>query len=274
MKKYLYGLTLAVALALAIPFPSVKAQNIGGGGTINGNTITTGTGTLTLGAGKTLTTTSSSTIAGGDGNTLAIAANKTLTVSNSGTLQGGDAFVLSIAAGKTFTVSNSITLAGTDGTTMTAPAVSSGLSATMAIPVSSASLGGSPVTLTAAQCGGAFNLDAATGVVYILPSTLPAAGCTYDFVVTTSVTSNSHEIESGNAAHFLSGVPIELSATATSRADVCNGSTHIAYKTNGTTTGGVIGTKLRATVQSATAIWLEGINYGSGSLATGCSTTN
>lgn len=139
---------------------------------------------------------------------------------------------------------------------------------------SSASLGGSPVTLTAAQCGQAFALDAATGVVYILPATLPTPGCTYHFFVTTSVTSNSHEIESGSGSHFFQGAPFMIAAAATLATAQCNGTTHIAYKTNGTTTGGLIGTDITATVVSSTLVWLSGVNAGSGSLATACSTTN
>lgn len=139
---------------------------------------------------------------------------------------------------------------------------------------SSASLGGSPVTLTAAQCGQAFALDAATGVVYLLPATFPTAGCTYDFYVTVSVTSNAHEIETNNAAHFFGGAPFMIAAGATLATGQCNGTSHIAYKTNGTTTGGLIGTHIKATVLSATVAWLDGVNAGSGSLATACSASN
>jgi hypothetical protein len=140
---------------------------------------------------------------------------------------------------------------------------------------SSASLGGSPVTLTAAQCGEAFALDAATGVVYILPSTFPTIGCTYDFYVTTSVTSNSHEIETGSASHFFQGTPIYVVAAGGNAATFyCNGTTHIALKTNGTTTGGLQGSHIKVTVISSTVAVLDGTNAGSGTLATACSTTN
>jgi len=138
---------------------------------------------------------------------------------------------------------------------------------------SSASLGGTPVTLTAAQCGQAFALDAATGVVYLMPATQAPVGCTYDFYVTVSVTSNSHEIETNNAAHFFQGGPALIAAAATSLF-TCNGTTHIAFKTNGTTTGGLVGSHIRVVVVSSTVSNLEGVNAGSGTLATACSTTN
>lgn len=158
---------------------------------------------------------------------------------------------------------------GTISGTLTAP-----LQGSIQSVQSSASLGGTPVTLTAAQCGQAFAMDAATGVIYIMPSTFPAAGCTYDFFVTVSVTSNAHEIETGNGAHFFQGAPFMIAAAATLATAQCNGSSHIAYKTNGTTTGGLIGTHIRATVVSTTLAWLDGVNAGSGALSTACSASN
>jgi hypothetical protein len=140
---------------------------------------------------------------------------------------------------------------------------------------SSASLGGTPVTLTSAQCGQAFALDAATGVVYILPATLPPIGCVFDFYVTTSVTSNSDEIETGAAAHFFQGTPTYVvGAGGNAAAFYCNGTSHIAFKTNGTTTGGLQGSHIKVTVISPTVAVLDGLNSGSGTLATACSTTN
>ena len=139
---------------------------------------------------------------------------------------------------------------------------------------SSASLGGSPVTLTAAQCGQAFALDVNTGVVYILPATFPTPGCTYDFFVTVSVTSNAHEIETGSGSHFFGGAPFMIAAAATLATAQCNGTSHIAYKTNGSTTGGLIGTHIKVTVLSSTVAWLDGVNAGSGALATACSASN
>lgn len=224
---------------------------------------------------------------------LAIAAVLVASVNYKATAQVlGTAMAYTVQSLVATATTNQLVLGTTNTTTISAPAPSSSITLTMpsaqsdtlmgthsgssySAIQSSASLGGSPVTLTAAQCGGAFALDAATGVVYILPSTLPAAGCTYDFYVTTSVTSNSHEIESGNAAHFFQGSPFMLSATATALfTGTCNGSSHIAYKTNGTTTGGLIGTHLRAVVLSATNVLLDGWNFGSGSLATACSASN
>lgn len=133
--------------------------------------------------------------------------------------------------------------------------------------------GASTVTLTAAQCGQAFAFDSAAGIIYKLPATFPPAGCTYDFYVTVSVTSNAHEIETNNAANFFGGAPLLVAAAATA-VFACNGSSHIAYKTTGTTTGGLIGTHIRVTILSATLAWLDGINAGSGTLATPCSATN
>lgn len=140
---------------------------------------------------------------------------------------------------------------------------------------SSSSLGGTPVTLTQANCGQAFALDAATGVVYILPATFPPVGCTYDFYITTSVTSNADEIETGSASHFFQGTPIYVVAAGGNAATFyCNGTSHIAFKTNGTTTGGLQGSHIKVTVISSTVAIVDGTNSGSGTLATACSTTN
>lgn len=257
-------------------------------GGVGGGTVTGGTGGLaTVGGGAG----GNGSSAGGTGGGLnlfsgAAGTGGTGTVGavniRSGGAAGTSGLTISTAGATTIasTVSGqnvNITPAGTGITSITNASLVAG-SLTGYIgggPLSSASLGGSPVTLTAAQCGEAFALDVASGVVYILPSTLPAPGCTYTFVVTTAVTSNSHEIESGNAAHFLEGNAIQLAPGGpTMRVDTCNGSSHIAYKSNGSTTGGLIGTRIVATVASSTLVWLDGIDIGSGTLATACSTSN
>lgn len=245
MKRFLLGLVASIMIAAAlIPSVRVKAQVLGStmAQTFTALTLTNTTNQLVL--GTTTTDTLSFTAPG---------SSRTITFADPG---GADS-VAYLAASQAFT---NKTLSS--GNFIGYPAVQS-----------SASLGGSPVTLTAAQCGQAFALDASTGVVYIMPSTFPTAGCTYDFFVTVSVTSNAHEIESGNAAHFLGGSPLMVAAAATAIFQ-CNGTTHIAYKTNGTTTGGLIGTHIRVTVLSATLAWTDGLNAGSGTLATACSTTN
>lgn len=185
------------------------------------------------------------------------------------TITAGTA-TITMAASKVFTVNNTLTLNGTDGTTQTFPAVSASLSPTVS-PLTAS--GGATVALTAAQCGQTFLFDSASGVIYQMPATQAPVGCTYDFYVTVSVTSNADEIETNNAAHFLIGAPTSVAAAAT-LVGACNGTTHIAYKTNGTTTGGLVGSHFRVTVLNATQAYIEGVNAGSGSLATGCSATN
>lgn len=285
---------VALGLFLGVLSLSLFAQTASQGGsflptqdyTVTGRWTMSGgvalSGTSTIASGMTISApvlsgsvTGTYTLAGTPTITSPAITGATLTTStyNGNTWTAGTG-VLTIAAAKTLTANNSLTLAGTDTTTMTFPAISSGISPVVAPFQTSASLGSSPVTLTAAQCGGSFNLDAATGVVYILPSTLPAVGCTYDFRVTVSVTSNAHEIESGNAAHFFTGDPIMVAAAATLASGMCDGSSAIAYKSNGTTTGGLIGSRYRVTVLSSTLLLIEGINAGSGSLSTACSASN
>ena len=52
-----------------------------------------------------------------------------------------------------------------------------------------------------------------------------------------------------------------------------NGSTHVAVSMNGTTTGGLLGTKLRFTCLSATRWMVEGIVRGSGTVSNSFATS-
>lgn len=126
--------------------------------------------------------------------------------------------------------------------------------------------GGATVALTAAQSGQVFYLDAATGVVYTLPA--PVVGLTYTFEVTVSVTSNSHEVRTNTGTVFIEGVIAQI-GSATTFGFAANSAATQAYKANGTTTGGLIGTQFTLTCVSAT-LWsmTNAINVASGTAAT------
>lgn len=125
--------------------------------------------------------------------------------------------------------------------------------------------GAGTVTLTAAQSGQTFKLDAATGVVYTLPA--PTVGLTYSFQVTTSVTSNSHEVRTNTGTVFIGGVLAQIGSTTTFGFLADLAATQ-AYKSNGSTTGGLIGTHFTLTCVSATVWMISGINVGSGTAST------
>ena len=129
---------------------------------------------------------------------------------------------------------------------------------------------GAAKTLTTADSGGIFLLDTAAGSVVTLPT--PAAGMKFRFVVSTSVTSNSHII-GGSAGEFLLGcLQMGIDTSATSEMQALNGTTHLTITMNGSTTGGLIGTVIDFEGISATQWLVNGLVVGSGTLATPATT--
>jgi hypothetical protein len=127
---------------------------------------------------------------------------------------------------------------------------------------------GATATLSVDQSGSTVLLDRAAGIVVTLPLAVP--GLVYDFAVTTSVTSNAYKVITGAGTELLIGT-LASNDTDTSNAMAGfdgNGSTHVAVSMNGTTTGGLLGTKFRFTCLSTTRWIVEGVNRGSGTVAT------
>jgi len=158
------------------------------------------------------------------------------------------------------------TLSGTTtvktGATLTSPTLNG-----PATTVQVVSGSGATATLTASQSGATVLCDRAAGIVFTLPS--PTVGLYYDFVVTVSVTSNAHKIITSAGTIFVGGaVELLTSASATTFAAVGNGSTDVSLSMNGTTTGGLAGTRVRFTCVSATLWTVSGLILGSGTLAT------
>lgn len=177
-----------------------------------------------------------------------------------------------ITTGKNMSIGG--TLAVTGATTL-----SSTLSVTGAATFSGAltqkanlvSGSGSTVTLTAAQSGSRILMDRAAGIVFTLPT--PAVGLYYDFIVTTTVTSNSYKVITDAGTTFLIGsvVAIDTDSTNALSAYVGNGSTHIALtqaaaSTNAT--GGIQGSWVRFTCVSATLWEVTGVIQAAGSPST------
>lgn len=125
---------------------------------------------------------------------------------------------------------------------------------------------GATQTLSADDSGSTVVFDRAAGTIVTLPVAVP--GLVYDFEVTTSVTSNNYKVITGAATEFLIGSLVNLKTDLTTLFSIGNGSTHVAVTMNGTTTGGLLGTKLRFTCLSATRWQVEGTNLASGVIAT------
>jgi hypothetical protein len=132
---------------------------------------------------------------------------------------------------------------------------------------------GATATLSVDDSGSTVLFDRAAGIVYTLP--LAKAGTYFDFVVTTTITSNSAKVITGAATELLIGgyTNVDTDTSNAVAAFTGNGSTHIAVTMNGTTTGGILGTKLRFTCLSATRWVVEGIVQGSGVVATAFATS-
>lgn len=122
-------------------------------------------------------------------------------------------------------------------------------------------------TLTAAQSGTLFLLNIATGAKVTLPAGV--AGLRYEFLITTSVTSNTYDIWSAGATALYGGVLTSVVASTGVHTQYApNGSSNYKISMNGTTTGGLQGTRIRITCVSATSWIVEGVNYASGTVAT------
>lgn len=124
-------------------------------------------------------------------------------------------------------------------------------------------------TLTEADSGKLIYLNKASGVVVTLPTA--KVGLMYEFIVGTSVTSNSYKVITASSSEFLKGQLISVdtdSSNALAYDQVGDGTTHRAVTMNGTTTGGLIYTVFRVWAVS-TGVWaIEGRNFGSGTVAT------
>ena len=132
---------------------------------------------------------------------------------------------------------------------------------------------GATRTLSVDETGSTCLFDRAAGIVYTLPLAVP--GLVYDFVVTTTVTSNAAKVITGAGTELLIGgyTNVDTDTSNAVAAFTGNGSTHVSVSMNGTTTGGILGTKLRFTCLSTTRWMVEGIVQGSGTVATAFATS-
>lgn len=127
-------------------------------------------------------------------------------------------------------------------------------------------------TLTANQSGALVLMDAAAGYTITLPT--PIAGMQFEFLQTVTQTSGTQKIITSAATVFILGeVLTYTTATASPAGFAFDGATHISYASNGTTSGGIIGTRLMFTALSATVWAVTGTVVGSGTIVTPASTT-
>lgn len=132
---------------------------------------------------------------------------------------------------------------------------------------------GATRTLNENESGSVALFDRAAGIVYTLPTAKP--GMVFDFIVTTTVTSNAAKVITAVGTELLIGgyTNVDTDTSNAVAAFTGNGSTHVAVSMNGTTTGAVAGTRLRFTCLSSTRWMVEGIVLGTGVVATAFATS-
>jgi hypothetical protein len=133
--------------------------------------------------------------------------------------------------------------------------------------------GAGPIALTAAQSGALCLFDRAAGIIYTLPP--PVVGLWFEFHTTVTITTNAAKVITDAATTFLGGSYVEYDVD-TSRATALrtgNGTTNIAISSNGSTTGGILGSRLRFDCVSATLWIVTGVLEATGAVATAFSDT-
>jgi hypothetical protein len=131
-----------------------------------------------------------------------------------------------------------------------------------------------PVTITAAttlsqdnHAGTLVILDSATGRIITLPAST-GKGDVYDIVVKTAVSSGSHVIQVANSTDVIQGVLSTATTTTGAGTHEAAGGTDDTITLNGTTSGGLAGTRITLTDIVAGFWQVSGGIVGSGTLIT------
>lgn len=121
-------------------------------------------------------------------------------------------------------------------------------------------------TLTAADSGSLCVFNAAAGFTYTLP---PAEiGLWFEFVVQTTATSLVHRVACASGDFLLGTILQIIDTTFAPTARDADGSTHLAWEGNGSTTGGIKGDRFAVCAISSTQWEIYGINTATGTEAT------
>ena len=128
-------------------------------------------------------------------------------------------------------------------------------------------------TLTSDQSGALCLWNLAAGFTYTLPTiTANIVGAWYDFHVTVSATSVAHKVIAGAGQYLIGalhqGVIDTTPAAGPGPKFFTAGGSDIAVSMAGTTTGGLIGTRIRLEAATASTWAISGCVVGSGNIAT------
>lgn len=125
---------------------------------------------------------------------------------------------------------------------------------------------GAAATISAEDSGALCVWSTAAGYTFTLP---PAqTGLWYDFLVQTTITSVAAKVICASG-DFIVGTFVQgTDSTYTQNLQDANGSTHVAWSGNGTTTGGIKGDRFRLTAISSSQWLIEGLGTATGTEAT------
>jgi hypothetical protein len=144
---------------------------------------------------------------------------------------------------------------------------SSGLSQHTAYAQEVISGQGATRTLTTRESGALCLFDRAAGIVYTLPP--PVVGMTFEFLVTTTVTSNAAKVITDAGTTFIvGGISAQHQTPGSQDQFTADGTTIRAISTNGSTTGGIQGESYTLTAISSTQWGIRGQTVTSGTAAT------
>lgn len=121
------------------------------------------------------------------------------------------------------------------------------------------------VTLTAAQSGALVVFDKTDGATVTLPAS--TIGIWYDFLVDVASASVGQKVITP-ASVFIKGTMPHLKTDNTFTYYAADGTATRSVNLNGTTTGGIAGSRFRLTCRSATVWEVEGLLLASGTVAT------
>jgi hypothetical protein len=136
---------------------------------------------------------------------------------------------------------------------------------------------GATRSLNETESGSVVLMDRAAGIVFTLPAAA-TVGTFFDFIVTTSATSNAYKVITGAGTELLTGGYLSVDTDSSNAAAVFtgNGSTHVAVNMTAAASnalGGLKGTKLRFTCLSSTLWEVEGMVMCGGTPATAFATS-
>lgn len=121
--------------------------------------------------------------------------------------------------------------------------------------------------LTAKEAGSLVLYDVSTTLKYLLP--VPVIGMTFDFFTSVSVVaSDTHKLYCSTGSFFKGALTVGTIATASAAGVAANGTDILGMSSNGSTTGGLVGSFFRVTAISTTQWAIDGFLIGSGSVAT------